>query len=305
MEVSLSSGLRLRVCIDNDDAALPSLILLNGAVFNLHQWRKMVRTGLWTRRFRLIRYDYADTGGSGRREGPVSVQALAEELDALLDALSLDAAHFYGVSQGTIVLQALAAAAPDRILSAGGYGWYYGGYSDLGVTTARIAERLPGFRALQAIWSQPLQRPEFEALWEAIYRKALMGGSWEELSWWGRLKDRLICRGLFPLVAPTPIQTMHDWFAYCVEELAAQQPWLEQGYAALAQRPLLIQHAIADQTLDIGMARELAARLPGARLQEYGGRYLHASPALRASHARQVVSDHVSFVLSSSPSGQT
>lgn len=294
--VSLPGGLRLRCRIENPGASLPPLVLLNGSIFNLHQWDRLVAKGGWTRRFRLIRYDYADTGGSSRRDGPVSVERLADELVALLDALELPAVHLHGISQGTIVLQGLAARAPARILSAAGYGWYHGDFSGIADTAARIEQRLVAFRELSSLWDRPLDRPAFDALWSAVHRRALFGASWEELSAWGRLKDRLMRRVLFPLLAPTPIRTMHDWFDYCVRELPKTQVWLREGHEALASKPMLVQHAIADQTLEIGMARELCAAIPGARLGEYGEGYDHVSVAFRTVQARRVVTDHLAFL---------
>ncbi len=55
-----------------------------------------------------------------------------------------------------------------------------------------------------------------------------------------------------------------------VGALGPAQPWLAEGLAALGARPLLVQHAIADQTLEIGHARELTAAVSGASLVEYG-----------------------------------
>lgn len=296
MHVTLPDGLRLACRVENPGSQDPPLILLNGSVFNLHQWKRLVAVGGWTRRFRLIRYDYADTGDSGRRDEPMSVRALAAELVGLMDALGLPAAHFYGISQGTIVLQALAALAPERILSAAGYGWYHGGFSGLSDTAGRIQERVEAFEAFSAGWTAPLDRPAFDALWAAIYREALLGARWEELSVLGKLKDWLARRTLFPLIAPTPIERMHAWFAYCVDQLEAEQPWLDEGLAALRERPLLLQHAVDDQTLEVGMARELAQALPGARLIEYGEGFTHVSPAFKPAHARQVVEDHLGFL---------
>lgn len=294
--VELSDGLQILCRIENPKAARPPLVLLNGAIFNLHQWDRLVRKGEWTRRFRLIRYDYADTGGSSRRQGPVTIERLTGELVELLDALDLPAVHVYGISQGTIVLQGLAARAPERILSAAGYGWYHGDFSGLADTVARIEERVESFARLSSIWDRPLDRDAFDTLWSTIYRTALLDASWEELSAWGRIKDRILRRVLFPLLAPTPIRTMHDWFAYCVRELAGAQPWLRKGLAALENRPVLVQHAVADQTLEVGMARELSAAVPRARLIEYGEGYDHASVAFRSAQATQVVGDHIAFL---------
>ncbi len=293
--IETGGGDRVAV-LEQGPAGAPPLVLLNGSIFNLRQWDRYVRAGGWTRSHRLIRYDYLDTGGSSRRRGPVSIRALAAELVELLDALGIEAAHFYGTSQGTMVLQGLAALAPERILSGAGYGWYFGDFTGREATIARIGARLPAFERLHETWDQPLDRDGFDVLWAATYRRALLNADWGELSLAGKARDWLLRRVLYPLIAPTPVAVMHAWFHYCVTDLLGDRDWLSGGLTALAERPLLIQHAVADQTLEVGMARELSAAHPGAKLLEYGEGYDHASPAFKTPQARRVVADHQAFL---------
>ena len=129
-----------------------------------------------------------------------------------------------------------------------------------------------------------------------MYRDALFGAVWEELSLLGKLKDWGARRLLFPLLEPTPIGRMYDWFAYCVDGLEGDLEWLQSGLAALSEKPVLIQHASEDATLEIGMARELQEAVPGSRLIEYPAPYTHISAAFKKAHARQVVKDHLAFL---------
>jgi pimeloyl-ACP methyl ester carboxylesterase len=282
--------------LDNDTPDLPTLVLLNGSVFNLDQWGNMLKGGWSNGPYRILRLDYADTGSSGRRTGPVGLRALGQELSDLLGALNIDQAHFYGISQGTMVLQALAVVDPDRILSACGYGWFNGNYSDYAATKGRIESRVAALKGFQDIWEEPLTRPHFERLWTEMYRQALFNATWAELSLFGKLKDWGARRLLFPLLAPTPIGRIYDWFSYCVDGLFDDLSWLQPGLEKLSRVPTLIQHAVDDATLEIGMARELHQAIPGSRLIEYPAPYTHISAAFDKSHARQVVSDHLAFL---------
>lgn len=292
---TLPSGLELAWTAEGDPDA-PVLVLLNGSVFNLGQWANLFKGGWSQSPYRILRLDYADTGSSGRRQEPVSLRVLGQELSDLLGALDISQAHFYGMSQGTMVLQALAVIDPDRILSACGYGWFHGGYSDFSATRARIESRVVALRGFQDIWEEPLARVQYERLWVDMYREALFGASWGELSLLGKLKDWGARRLLFPLLEPTPIGRIYDWFAYCVEGLEADLAWLQPGLAALAHKPVLLQHAVEDATLEIGMARELHAAVPGSKLIEYPAPYTHISAAFKKAHARQVVADHLAFL---------
>lgn len=294
--VQLPSGPTIGCRVDGLRDPAPVLVLLNGAIFNLRQWDRLIRSGGWPRRFRLIRYDYAGTGGSSPRGGPVGVEALVAELVSLLDALEIEAAHFYGLSQGTIVLQGLAGLAPERIVSAGGYGWYHGDFSGVAQARSRLAERIASLEPLRDVWDRPLDRPAFERLWASAFRAALFQADWARMSWRQRAQDRLMRWLLFPWIAPTPIREMADWFAYAAGGLEHAQPLLRAGLSALAERPLLVQHAVADQTLAIGMARELTEAVPGSRRIEHGEGYDHVSVAFRRAQARRIVADHLAFL---------
>lgn len=294
--LTLSDGHEVAWTLDGP-ADKPVLALLNGSIFSMRQWENLMGAGLLrSGRYRLLRYDYPGTGSSGRRNGPMSMRAFATELVELLDHLSLDKVHVYGLSQGTMVAQALAAEAPERLRSVGGYGWFYGGYSDVDTTRAGIAERVTQMREMEHIWEDPLGKPHFEELWQRVYRKAIFAASWTEMSLLQKGKDVLARRMLFPLLAPTPIKSMHDWFCYCVDGLPEELEWLEGGVNNLVGVPTIIQHAVADQTLQIGMARELHAQVPGSRLLEYGDGWSHVSAALNSSHSKKVVADYFAFM---------
>lgn len=293
--VTLSNGLKLRVQSDGPANGEP-LLLLNGSVFHLGQWDRLVKKGAWTSRFRVIRHDYADTGASGRRDRPLSMEAFVDELAGLMDALELERAHLYGWSQGTIIAQSFADRHPERILSLGGYGWYYGEYSGVDETVALISERVRQFELLQDIWDEPLTPAIFDKLWAAVYRKALLGATYEELSAAGKLKDWAMRKMLIKLIAPTPIRYMHAWFDYCIRELELEQESFRSAHTKLAEVPTLIQHARDDQTLAYGMAEELHGMIQGSKLITYEAPYHHVSIGFKNDHARRVVADHMAFL---------
>lgn len=296
--IQLPSGPTLHVDVDEAPADRPTLLLLNGAAFHLHQWDRLVAKGNWRRHFRIVRFDYAGTGHSSPRGDDVSVARLTQETVELLDALELERVHLYGVSQGTIVAQGLAAEVPERLLSVGGYGWYHGAFSGIEATLERFRGRVADLATFAdaPYWDQPLDKAAFEALWERAYRKALLGGSWSELSLAAKLKDILMRRMLFGLLTPTSIAAIHGWFAYSIEHLRAVQPTLAAGHRALDQTPVLLQHAVNDETLEVGMARELAPELAAAELREYEGAFGHASIMFNVKQGRAVVDEHIDFV---------
>jgi 3-oxoadipate enol-lactonase/4-carboxymuconolactone decarboxylase len=109
-----NNGLNLHVQIEGPQGAAP-LLLLHSLGTSLHVWdAQAVRLA---RRFRLIRPDLRGHGLSGVTPGPYSMDLLAADMLALLDALGVASAHVAGLSIGGMVAQAMAHAAPGRVAS--------------------------------------------------------------------------------------------------------------------------------------------------------------------------------------------
>ncbi|MCJ2094526.1 3-oxoadipate enol-lactonase [Methylobacterium sp. J-072] len=68
-------------------------------------------------RYRVLRYDTRGHGASATRDAPAEIADLAGDLLGLLDGLGIGRAHLVGLSLGGMTVQALAAAAPDRVAS--------------------------------------------------------------------------------------------------------------------------------------------------------------------------------------------
>ncbi|MCW2411789.1 MULTISPECIES: 3-oxoadipate enol-lactonase [unclassified Sphingobium] len=68
-------------------------------------------------RYRIIRYDVRGHGASDAPEGPYTVEQLAGDALAILDALEVERAHLCGLSLGGTMGQWLALNRPDRLAS--------------------------------------------------------------------------------------------------------------------------------------------------------------------------------------------
>jgi 3-oxoadipate enol-lactonase len=67
--------------------------------------------------FQVLRYDTRGHGGSDAPPGSYTLELLAEDVIALLDALGVDRVHFVGLSMGGMIGQCLALNHPDRLKS--------------------------------------------------------------------------------------------------------------------------------------------------------------------------------------------
>jgi 3-oxoadipate enol-lactonase len=93
----------------------PPLLMLHSIGTSLHVWDAPAE--LLAAHYRLIRIDQRGHGLTTVTPGPTTIDTLADDAVAVLDALGIDAAHVAGISLGGMVAQAVAARAPDRALS--------------------------------------------------------------------------------------------------------------------------------------------------------------------------------------------
>lgn len=94
----------------------PALILNNGILMNAAaSWT--LQTSAFAERFRVLQYDCRGQGLSDHPDGPYSMRQHADDLSALIDALSIEGAHVLGISYGGEVAQAFALAHPSRVRS--------------------------------------------------------------------------------------------------------------------------------------------------------------------------------------------
>jgi 3-oxoadipate enol-lactonase len=94
-------------------AEAPALMLSNSLGTTLDMWEPQLPE--LTRHFRVIRYDARGHGKSVVTPGPYSIEQLARDALAILDALEIASAHWVGLSLGGMIGQWLVTHAPQRI----------------------------------------------------------------------------------------------------------------------------------------------------------------------------------------------
>lgn len=91
----------------------PVLILSNSIGTTLHMWDDQVP--MFTKQFRLVRYDRRGHGKSGAPKGPYTIEMLARDALTVADAVGAKKFNWCGLSLGGMVGQWLGANVPDRL----------------------------------------------------------------------------------------------------------------------------------------------------------------------------------------------
>ena len=105
-------GARIGYQLDGEEGK-PVLVLSNSIATTFHMWDGQVDE--FARHFRVLRYDFRGHGTSSSPPGAYSLDRLGRDVIELLDSLSIQRAHFTGLSLGGFVGQWLGIHAPDRI----------------------------------------------------------------------------------------------------------------------------------------------------------------------------------------------
>ena len=108
-----ANGIGIRYELEGP-ANAPVVVMSHSLAANVAMWddQMPVLSG-----YRVLRYDTRGHGGTDAPEGDYSLDDLAADLFALLDALGIGRAHYVGLSMGGMIGQAAALADPGRFLS--------------------------------------------------------------------------------------------------------------------------------------------------------------------------------------------
>jgi pimeloyl-ACP methyl ester carboxylesterase len=91
------------------------LLMISGLATDLRIWA--CQRLVFGRRFRCIALDNRGSGRSGKPEGPYTLEQMAADAVAVLDAEGVGRAHVVGHSMGSYVAQVMAVQHPDRLRS--------------------------------------------------------------------------------------------------------------------------------------------------------------------------------------------
>ena len=109
-----ANGIKLNYELSGRDDA-PVVMLSHSLASSMVMWNPQLAA--LESNFKVLRYDTRGHGDSEAPEGKYSLETLAQDAVALLDALEIDAVHFVGLSMGGMIGQNLALDHGKRLKS--------------------------------------------------------------------------------------------------------------------------------------------------------------------------------------------
>ena len=260
--------LSIEYAITGDAGARP-LVLVMGTAAPLTMWDDEFCDALAGRGFRVVRFDYRDTGRSTHTPGVVAssipemmtafaggqlrpaytLEDLADDTLGLLDALGIGRAHLVGLSQGGGVAQLAALRAPERV-------------NALTLIAASTAspEVPPPSQETMAVLLSPLPTDEASFIdWNVLmYTHTGSKQPPPDVTWIRRRAERT---------------WRHGWSTqgFLRHLLAVVSATNRKPLLASLNLPVSIVHGESDPVYPVGAARELAAAIPSAHLNVIPG----------------------------------
>ena len=109
-----ANGISVNYTLDGP-ASAPVAVLSHSLATDLSMWDPQMKA--LTARYRVLRYDTRGHGGTEAPAGAYTLDQLADDARALLQALDIAKAHWIGLSMGGMIGQTLALKSPELFLS--------------------------------------------------------------------------------------------------------------------------------------------------------------------------------------------
>ena len=246
------------------------LLLIHGLAATHGIWGEPFLAGLADGGLRPITYDQRGVGHSGPAHEPFTIADLADDAVALIAALGHERVHVLGAAMGGMVAQELAIRHPLVVASLTLGCTYSGGPG------SAITDRAVIGRYLDAIRSGDVElavRTGFE-----INMSAAAG---EREGAYRRYRT-------LAFAAPAPRSGI-------VAQARATAPHDTRARLGDIRAPTLVVHGDRDLMLDVANARQIAALIPGARLEILEG-VGHVFWMEQPERSARLVAEHVAAV---------
>ena len=232
-------------------AAGDPALLLHGASNAMTAWDAELCERLAAQGRHVVRLDSRDAGKSARADAPgaYSLDDLAADIVACLDALELPAATLAGVSQGGMSAQIVAVEHPERVAGL-----------VLISTTVLGDESLPG--PVEGLFSGGLEPPDWSDRADVVRYLVEL-----ERPYGGDTFDE----ELMTRIAENAVDHTDDIATQLSQPFEAAPGRLVRDRLGEIRAPTVVVHGTADPMFPLEHGRARAAAIPGARLLALDG----------------------------------
>jgi len=240
-EIVVEDGVRIHYDVFGRREA-PALLMIQGLGTDSRGWA--LQRLAFGRRYRCIAIDNRGTGRTDRPEGPYSLEQMALDAIAVLDAEGVERAHVMGASMGGVIAQIIGVLHPDRIRSL-----------VLACTACRHHEWR---RELLAEWAAAVEVGGMAALGDEALQWLVGPRLRRRFGVWLNLLARILLQ-----MPPEPFISQVRAILDAPDELRFELVHM--------QAPVLVVTGSQDSLTPVGDAEELAELIPHARLEVIGG----------------------------------
>lgn len=222
------------------DESNPPILMVLGLSHRLAHWGRL--PALLASKLRVVTFDCRGMGASERRDEPYSIADEVGDMVSVLDAAGVSEAIVYGRSRGGMLAQEFALQHPDRIRAL-----VLSGTSTRGPNAVGSTERVN--RAMN--FTPDMSREEIFA----TQNEAMASPGWRE-------RDP----AAFASLLETDLAAPPRRFAV-VRQQESVAAWTSAGRLGALRRPALVICGEDDGMVPPENSRQIAAQIPGARLQ--------------------------------------
>jgi pimeloyl-ACP methyl ester carboxylesterase len=253
------------------------VIFAPGTMSHLDMDWENPRRALFFERFssfcRLIRFDKRGTGLSDRPMQMATLEERTDDIRAVMDAVGIERASLFGGSEGGSMACMFAATYPQRVNAVIVWG-------------------------AQARWVATPDHPWGQTLQQHEEMLAMIEDDWPSVEYITGPGA-----GLGKDAAPARIESLQRYMraaaspsaVYAYEKMNGEID--TRPILPLIQAPTLVINRSGDPVADVGAARDMASRIPGAKFIEYPG----ATHALMLDDMDTIISDIQEFITGERP----
>ena len=247
----------------------PAVLLIQGAGIIGDGWRPQIRD--LARDFTVLWFDNRGMGQSPMGPGPLTIEAMASDAAAILDAEQIGRCHVVGHSVGGLIAQALALDDRRRVAS-----------------LALLCTFVTGRDASAMSWEMFVLALRTRIGTRAMRRRAFLDMILPD-AFIRSVDHRTLAAELAPLIG----HDLADQPSIVMKQLGAMSRYdARPRLHELSGLPTLVASAELDRIASVRSGRALAQAIPGARYVEWKG-MAHAVPLQAPAMVNALLRDHL------------